>query len=153
MFGDNKNDEKKVDKTKVETIIGSGSSIDGNVHTKGSLRVEGEISGKIVADGDIFVGEEGIVNTEVKARNVVIAGKIEGDIIARNKLEILSTGKLYGNVKAKTLKIEEGALFNGSSSPLNNSDNENKKTTKINNKKDNGKKAKKNSTKKSDKNN
>ena len=133
MFGENEEKKKEAAKGKVETILGSGTNIEGDIHTKGSLRVEGEVTGNIKADGDLFVGEEGKVNTEVEARNVIVAGKIEGNVTAKNKLEILPTGKLYGDIKTKTIKIEEGAVFKGSSAPLNESSfNSTKKPKKVN---------------------
>jgi cytoskeletal protein CcmA (bactofilin family) len=145
MFGEKNNDEKKKDK--VETILGNGTHIKGDIHTNGSLRVEGEVTGNIEAEGDLFVGEEGKIKTEIKARNVVIAGRVEGDVIAYKKLEILPSGKLHGDIKTKTLKIEEGAVFNGSSVPL---DENNKK--KINGKKSNNKSNKSNKKDKTNKN-
>ncbi len=127
MFGDNQEKKKEADKGKVETILGSGTNIEGDIHTKGSLRVEGKVTGKIIADGDLFIGEEGKVNTEIEARNVIIAGKINGNVTAKNKLEILPTGKLYGDIKTNIIKIEEGAVFKGSSAPLNESQSDEKK--------------------------
>ncbi len=114
MFGDK--DEKN--KGKVETILGSGTKVKGDINTKGSLRVEGFVEGNIKAEGDLFVGEDGKVNSEVNARNVIIAGRVEGDVTAHKKLEILPSGKLIGAIKTNTLKIEEGAICSGSSKPL-----------------------------------
>ena len=153
MFGDkNDNKKKEAEKGKVETILGNGTHIEGDIHTSGSLRVEGKVTGNIEAEGDLFVGEEGKVNTEVKARNVVIAGKVEGNVVAHKKLEILPSGKLYGDIKTKTLKIEEGAVFKGSSAPLDESNNKiiqdkkssnkSKKEIKKNDKKNKSKKSK-----------
>ena len=155
MFGDKNNDKKKKNKTKkgkVETILGNGTHIEGDIHTSGSLRVEGKVTGNIMAEGDLFVGEEGKVNTEVEARNVVIAGKIEGNVIARKKLEILPSGKLYGDIKTKTLKIEEGAIFKGSSSPLNETNKKGTAKNKDSNKNKNKKSTNKDKSKKKKKN-
>ncbi|ACL71092.1 bactofilin family protein [Halothermothrix orenii] len=120
MLG-NKNDGKVTEemKSKVETILGNGTKIEGDLFTKGSLRVEGEVIGNIKAEGDLFVGEKGKLKTEIDARNVIIAGTVNGNIVAREKLEILPSGQLNGDIKTKKLKIEEGAVFIGSSSPLN----------------------------------
>src|SRR6056297_911362 len=98
MFGDN-DDKKKMDadRGKVETILGNGTNIEGDIKTKGSIRIEGEISGNINADGDIFVGEDGRVKAEIKARNVILAGRVEGNISAK-KLEVLPSGKLIGDI-------------------------------------------------------
>lgn len=117
MFGENKK-EDTVKKGKVETIMGDGTKIDGDIRTNGSLRVEGEIDGNVKAEGDLFVGEGGKVKSEIDAREVVIAGVVEGNVVAHKKLEILPKGKLLGDIKTDKLKIEEGATFIGSSQTL-----------------------------------
>lgn len=114
MFGDN----NEASKGKVETILGNGTNLEGDLNTGGSVRIEGKIVGSIKADGDLFVGENGYVKDDVEARSVVIAGKVEGHVRALEKLEILASGKLSGDIQAASLKIEEGAVFVGSSKPL-----------------------------------
>lgn len=131
MFG--KNDDNELDKDKVETILGTGTKIDGNINTKGSLRVEGTVVGEIKVEGDLFVGEEANIKSKVKGRNVIIAGKIEGNIIAENKLEILPTGKVDGDIQMKTIKIEAGAKFEGNSKIITNSKPKKKKSKEKNN--------------------
>ncbi len=116
MFGDNKNEESN--KSKVETVLGKGTKIEGDICTSGSLRVEGEIIGKIKAEGDLFVGESGNIKNQIEARNIIIAGRVESNVIAQKKLEILPSGILCGDIKTNVLKIEEGAKFIGSSQIL-----------------------------------
>lgn len=174
MFGDNSKNTKKAAKVKnkaekssqtsatgntgtdgeIKTIFGSGTRIEGDINTNGSLRVEGEIDGTIKADGDLFVGEEGSVQTEVEARKVVIAGTVKGNVLAHEKLEILPSGYLDGDIKTDTLKIEEGAVFVGSSQTLSeatgSSGSDKKTTSKQKGKKsDKGKDKKSNNSKKS----
>ncbi len=116
MFGNDK--KKEGTKGKVETILGAGTKIKGDIYTKGSLRIEGKVVGKVKAEGDLFVGEEGEVETEIEARNVVIAGKVKSNVKAYQKLEILPQGELNGDIKTDKLKIEEGAVFIGTSKIL-----------------------------------
>ena len=116
MLGKKKKNKKMEEiKGKVETIIGTGTAMDGDINTKGSLRIEGNIKGNIKTEGDIFIGKSGEVNTTIEARNIVIAGTVKGNIIAEEKVEILPSGNLNGDINAKILKIEEGAIFNGAS--------------------------------------
>lgn len=122
MFSD-KEDGKQ---GKVKTIFGKGTKIVGDLKTKGSVRVEGEITGKVEAKGDVFIGEAGEIQTEIEARKVVIAGNVSADIIAHDKLEILPSGVLKGDIKCNKLVIEEGATFVGNSSTL---DKEDKKSS------------------------
>lgn len=120
MLGKNKRRKKlEEEKSKVITILGNGTTVEGDFRTKGTLRIEGKVKGNIKAEGDLYIGESGVLETEIEARNVIIAGVVNGNIVAEKKIELLSSGKLNGNIKTKTLKIEEGATFIGSSKPLN----------------------------------
>jgi cytoskeletal protein CcmA (bactofilin family) len=131
MLGKDKR-ENETEKSKVETILGNGTKVEGDIYTKGSLRIEGEVIGNIKAEGDLFIGEDGSLQTEIEARNVVLAGKVKGNIIALQKLKILPSGVLNGDIKANKLIIEEGAIFNGSSVPLKDTDlNNSKKEEKV----------------------
>ncbi len=114
MFGKkNKTVESPI---RVETIIGKGTSINGDLYCKGSIRIEGKIEGgEVVAAGDVFVGQGGQILANVKGRNVIIAGDIRGDVDAKEKLEIVPTGSLIGDIKIATLVIEDGAIFKGKS--------------------------------------
>lgn len=138
MFGKKKKQKKMEEaKGKVATILRNGTII-GDLFTKGSLRIEGKIKGVIKAEGDLFVGVEGVLNTQIEARNVIIAGTVNGDIIANGKIELLKSGKLKGNIRAKSIKIEEGAYFAGESKPM-----DNQKNIDVSEKDDVSKKAKK----------
>lgn len=101
---------------RVETIIGKGTNISGNLYCKGSIRVEGRIEGgEVVAAGDVFIGQGGQIVANVKGRNVIIAGEVHGDVDSKEKLEIVPSGVLIGDIKMSTLVIEDGATFKGSS--------------------------------------
>ncbi len=144
MFGENKSIDNNKDK--VKTVFGKGTRIEGDISTGGSLRVDGEVIGKIRADGDVYVGESGSIKNEIEARNIIIAGKVESNVLAHEKLEILPSGKLSGDIKTDVLVIEKGAKFVGTSQILeksvkkeNNKDNKEKENNKKqkNKKKDN----------------
>jgi cytoskeletal protein CcmA (bactofilin family) len=128
------NKEEEIKKDEINTIFGQQTEFDGKLKTKGSIRIEGKITGTIDADGDVFVGESGTVSSNIEARKVVIAGKVDGNVTANEKLEILQTGTLKGDIKAKKLVIEEGAQFIGKSEPLENKGKEIKADKKSENK-------------------
>lgn len=122
MFGNKKSKEVE-SPIRVETIIGKGTNITGNLYCKGSLRVEGRIEGgEVVAAGDVFVGQGGQVVATVRGRNIVIAGEVRGDVEAKEKLEIVPSGVLIGDIKMSTLVIEDGATFKGKSESRKNAD-------------------------------
>lgn len=99
----------------VETIIGSNFCFKGAITGKGNIRVDGMVEGEIAIDGDVIVGEKGCVTAGIGAKNVLIAGTVNGNMAMSGKLEILRTGKLYGDVRAVLLSIDEGAVFKGNS--------------------------------------
>ena len=112
---DSKGSQKMAEPSKVETIIGPGATIKGEIHTRGTVRVDGNVEGKVNADGSVIVGEKGVVNAEVTAGLVVIGGTVHGKVNGREKVEILSTGRLHGDVSTKPSKfvVAEGVIFEG----------------------------------------
>ncbi len=111
MFGKNRDPVEG----KVNTIIGTGSKFDGNLSVEGTLRVDGTVEGEIDINGDMIVGKSGLVRANVRGRNVSVAGEVHGDIILEGKLELTSTGKVYGDIDVAMLVINEGAIFQGKS--------------------------------------
>ena len=110
MFGTK---PKTIDTTQIETIIGKETSFQGTIETNGTIRVDGKFEGQLSSSGDIIIGETGEVKAQIQARNALIAGTLQGDICIIEKLELLSTGKVYGDIDAPILSISEGAIFRG----------------------------------------
>jgi len=105
----------KLDPDTTDTLVGEGSSFEGNIKSDASIRIEGKVTGDIECKGDVTIGEKGQVKSNISARNVIIAGTVTGDIQTMSKLSITSTGKLFGNIEVASLSIEEGSVFEGSS--------------------------------------
>ncbi|MBP2651250.1 MAG: hypothetical protein H6Q74_2075 [Firmicutes bacterium] len=97
----------------METVIGKDTKFVGNIEANGTIRVDGLVEGEIVTKGELIVGESGKVKAKVKAKGAIIAGTINGNAEIINKLELASTGKIYGDIKTTTLIIGEGAVFRG----------------------------------------
>lgn len=106
--------KEEIDTTKIDTIIGKDTSINGTVEAKGILRVDGKVTGQLNTTGDIIVAESGVVEADVKARSISIAGTIRGNVDATGILEIEPSGKLYGDIAVAKLSIGDGAVFQGS---------------------------------------
>jgi cytoskeletal protein CcmA (bactofilin family) len=94
-------------------VIGSCSTFNGTLNSTAIVRVDGVFNGEINAEEGVIIGEGGYVKGNIKSSKVTIAGKIEGNVFCSNFLELTSSGKLLGDVKVKTLNIEEGAIFQG----------------------------------------
>ncbi|HEB31089.1 MAG TPA: polymer-forming cytoskeletal family protein [Spirochaetes bacterium] len=99
---------------KVETIFSNATMFNGELTFKTSLKIEGSFKGKIKSKGHLIVGENAKIRASIKAHSIVIAGEVKGNVEAVERLELLPTGKLYGNIKTKKLKMADGVIFEGS---------------------------------------
>jgi cytoskeletal protein CcmA (bactofilin family) len=98
----------------IETIIGRGTQIKGTITAVNSgVRIDGQLEGNLISTGDVIVGDSGTLNAQLKARNAVISGLVNGDMDVEDKLELMPTAKVYGDIKAGMLIIGEGAVFKG----------------------------------------
>ena len=102
---------------KTLTIIGEGVVIEGSLYSPGTTRVDGKVTGEIIAEKAIIIGKEGKVEAKVKTKDAMIAGSFVGNMIASGEVEISSTGKFTGNLiqKDALLTVEKGGLFKGES--------------------------------------
>lgn len=100
---------------KLESVIGANSRFKGEIDTKGTLRVDGMVEGNVNADW-LVVGEKGFIKGDISARGIVVGGKIEGNIRAKEIVEIRNKGQISGEVFSAKLSVAEGAIFDGRSS-------------------------------------
>ena len=99
---------------RVETTFSSTTNFNGVLRFDASLKIEGRFKGKIVSKGHLIVGENAKVNASIRANSIIIAGEVRGNVEAGDRLEMLPTGKLYGNIRTKKLKMADGVVFEGS---------------------------------------
>lgn len=98
----------------VNSIIGEGTKFRGDFELSGLLRIDGDFEGSIDSEGKVLVGQHGSAITPgIKAKIVIIGGKVDGNIYASEKVTILSTGQLNGNIETPRLIAEEGVFLNG----------------------------------------
>jgi cytoskeletal protein CcmA (bactofilin family) len=100
---------------KLGTIIGKGTNIEGTVNIEGATRIDGSVNGKLVANDTVTVGPTGVVKAEIKARSIIVGGRVEGNLIASEKVELQAKSELIGDITSKSLLVEHGAIFHGSS--------------------------------------
>ncbi len=106
--------KKDVDMNRLDTLIGSGTIIEGTITSKESVCIEGTVrGGKIITEGSVIVSEKGRVDADIFADMVMLGGEVNGNIVSRNKLEITTKGKLRGDIKTGSLVIAEGVIFEG----------------------------------------
>jgi cytoskeletal protein CcmA (bactofilin family) len=97
------------------TVIGQGARIEGTLVSAGSLRIDGRVTGKINADGDVVLSSQSQVEADIDAQNATVAGRFKGNINVKNKAELAKGGRVEGNITSKILAIAEGATFSGQS--------------------------------------
>jgi cytoskeletal protein CcmA (bactofilin family) len=94
--------------------IGRGIEVKGDIAFADRLQIDGKIDGKLTSDsGTLIVGETGQVEAHIDVGVCVVHGAIQGNLVARSKLEIRKTGRVHGDVITPVLLVEEGAVFNG----------------------------------------
>jgi cytoskeletal protein CcmA (bactofilin family) len=96
------------------TFIGPNVTIDGTVSGGEPCLIEGTVRGKINLQSDLQIGTKARVEATVHARNVTVEGKVTGDISADDRLELVMTATVDGNIKAPKIIVAEGAKFRGS---------------------------------------
>lgn len=99
--------------SKSNTIIGVGTTIVGTLKSEGSVEILGNFEGEIEVRENLQIGPEAIVKANLKGGNIKIGGKVIGNVIAKEKTEILSTGKLLGDITTPRLVIADGVFFEG----------------------------------------
>ena len=99
---------------KVATVFSEATSFNGILKFDTSIKIEGSFKGKILSKGHLMIGEKAKVRADIKAGSIVIAGEVKGNVEASERLEMLPSGKLYGNIKTKKLKMANGVVFEGS---------------------------------------
>jgi cytoskeletal protein CcmA (bactofilin family) len=98
---------------RVTSVLGPGINWQGNLRGTGGIRIEGNFEGEIAVRGLVVVGETGRVNCEnLRANTVVVAGVVKGNIFSE-KLEIRSTGRVWGDVVTSAFSTEEGSFLRG----------------------------------------
>ena len=114
MFGNNKSQEQSRSQlSQAETIIGPNAKFKGTLSSSGVLRIDGEFEGDIISTSEVIVGETGRVKAQISACVAVIAGVVNGNMNVTEKLEVLSTAQVNGDMHAGSLVIAEGAIFKG----------------------------------------
>ncbi|GEM_PF-5174458 len=96
-----------------ETILSDDTKFKGSLEFSNKLIVSGYFEGNLTSKGILLVGKTGQVKAEIKVGSIIIEGKVWGNILADDKIELRSSAELYGDIKANRLTINEGATFIG----------------------------------------
>ena len=99
---------------KFETIIGANTNFNGHLTCDGSVRIDGVCEGGVIETvGNVIVSPNAMVAADILARNVSVGGAVTGRINASNRLEILSGGRVWGDVEVGSFLLDEDGYFRG----------------------------------------
>jgi cytoskeletal protein CcmA (bactofilin family) len=102
---------------RIDSLIGVGTRVNGDIHFTGGLRVDGEVTGSVIADpakaSTLVLSEQAQVHGEISVTHLVVNGKVTGPVQASEYLELQSKAKVTGDVRYKTLEIQLGAIVEG----------------------------------------
>jgi cytoskeletal protein CcmA (bactofilin family) len=96
-----------------KNVLNSEVEIKGNLKFSGELTFDGKVDGEIQSDGTLHLGDSAVINGNISAQTVVVRGKINGNIVAKDKIEIKAKAELFGDIRASKLAVEEGVTFVG----------------------------------------
>src|SRR5712664_549415 len=94
-------------------FIDEGSQIEGKYTFNGTVMLNGHFSGEIHTNDTLIIGEKGVVNASIRAGAVVISGEVVGNVLATERVELRGTARVFGDVEAPVVVVEEGVMFEG----------------------------------------
>jgi cytoskeletal protein CcmA (bactofilin family) len=95
-----------------ETVLGANCTVEGTLRSNANVRLDGTFTGTLEISGNVLVGETAKINADIHAKNVSIAGAVRGNVSGK-KVQLLRTGRVWGDITAAALTTEEGAFIDG----------------------------------------
>ena len=103
----------RTDDISINTIIGKGSAISGNMKVNGFIRVDGDIDGSLETDGNVIVGENARIRGDPTAKSVIFGGIIKGNIKSSESVKILAEAAVIGDVISRKVQVDGSAIIHG----------------------------------------
>ena len=117
MFGNSKDGNmtkiNPTDASSAINIIGTGTSIVGDIMSNGDIRIDGNLTGTVKTSGKLVLGATGVIEGDIICQNADISGTIKGKLAVSELLSLKAVSKINGDITANKLSIEPGALFTG----------------------------------------
>jgi cytoskeletal protein CcmA (bactofilin family) len=95
------------------SLIGTGTTITGDIVSNGDIRIDGVLKGNIRGSAKILIGQDGVVEGDIEGAQADIMGKVEGKIVVKELLNLRSNAVIKGDIRAGKLQIEPTVVFNG----------------------------------------
>lgn len=97
----------------INAFLGAGTNYQGKLNFQGAVRIDGNFQGEVASDGTLVVGQEALVEGQVCVGQLVLSGKIRGEVEAKDKVVLHKTANMQGNIRTPVLVVEEGAILEG----------------------------------------
>jgi cytoskeletal protein CcmA (bactofilin family) len=94
-------------------FIDQGSSFEGKLSFKDTVRIDGQFSGQITSENTLVVGESGVIEADIRAQTVIVSGTIHGNLMAGKRVVLHKSARVDGDVETPSLVMEEGSVLNG----------------------------------------
>ena len=95
-------------------FVGEEVAFKGTIRYQGTVRVDGRLEGEIYTDGNLIIGQKAVITAKIEAGTVTCQGKITGEVVAKNRVKLLSPAVFDGTISTPSLSMDEGVMFNGS---------------------------------------
>jgi cytoskeletal protein CcmA (bactofilin family) len=98
----------------INAFLGKDTEFEGKLSFSGTVRIDGHFKGEILSDGTLIVGDDAVIESEIQVSQLVVCGEVRGNLVAAEKIEIHPPGKVFGNIQAPAVVMDEGVVFEGS---------------------------------------
>ena len=115
MAWGSKRQSARISADSIENVLGKSLRVAGDLKAEGAFRIDGTVDGSVESAGAVIIGEGGVVNGDVKGRDIVVAGQVRGNVTASGHLDIVASGRVEGDIDARSFRIETGGVFRGTS--------------------------------------
>ncbi|HML24565.1 MAG TPA: polymer-forming cytoskeletal protein [Aggregatilinea sp.] len=95
-----------------ETVLGASTTLYGDLKCRADIRLDGIFEGTLEIDGNVLVGETAKITADIHGKNVSIAGAVRGNVSGK-RVQLLRTGRVWGDISASAITTEEGAFIDG----------------------------------------
>ncbi len=97
----------------IRAFLGEGTSFIGTLQFEGTVRLDGRFEGEVSGTDLLIIGQTAAVRADIQVGSLTVSGRVEGNIVARKRVELLGTAQVTGSVKTPALVVSEGAVLNG----------------------------------------
>jgi len=98
----------------IRAFLGEGTQFKGVLSFAGAVRIDGQVEGEVVGDEVLIIGEPGQVKAEIEVGTLVVSGRVQGTVTAKQRVELLRSSRVTGTIRTPCLVVAEGAVFDGS---------------------------------------